>query len=255
MKNTAIKAAKSAGDYLLKNFTKINRTDIKTKNAHEVVSRADKQAEKIILKTIRAKYPGHNIFSEEFGKINNQSDYQWVIDPLDGSTNYLLHNPFYSVSIALIHKKEIILGVIYAPFLKKLYVAKKGKGAYLNNQKIKVSNKKKLEKSFLTFCHGHQTKHLKRAIKIFQTLKLKGLEMRQFGSAALECSLVASGITDSLMIPGANLYDIASGVLLVREAGGKVTNFTGKKWTIDTPDILCSNNLIHNQLVKYLQKI
>ena len=255
MKKTAIKAAKEAGDFLNKNFTKIGRKNIFIKNAHEVVSKVDLGAEKIILKIIRSKFPQHNIFSEEIGKINHNSDYLWAIDPLDGSTNYLLHNPFYSVSITLIKNGEPLLGVIYAPFLKRMFVAEKGKGAFLNGKRIKVSTKTKLNKSFLTFCHGHQPKQLKRAIKIFQTFKLKGLEMRQFGSAALECAWVASGITDNIMIPGTNLYDIAAGILLVREAGGKVTDFRGKNWDIKSKDMLCSNGKIHNKLLKYLKKI
>ncbi|MFH1597834.1 MAG: inositol monophosphatase [Patescibacteria group bacterium] len=255
MKKTAIQAAKLAGDYLAQNFAKIRRSQISVKSASQVVSRADTDAEKIILKTIRRKFPDHSIYSEEIGHIKKKSDYQWVIDPLDGSTNFLMQNPFFATSIALLHKGRVILGVANAPLMNHFYLAEKNKGAYRNGKKIRVSNKKKLSESFLTFCHGNSVKDIKRSIKVYQTFKLLCADMRQLGSGILECGMVAFGSTEDIMTPGANLYDVAAGALMVEEAGGRVTDFQGDKWSVKSKDIVCSNSHIHNQLIKHLKKI
>ncbi len=255
MKKTAIKAAKSAGDYLAKNFAKIKRSEISVKSASQVVSRADIEAEKIILKIIRQKFPEHSIYSEEIGHIRKKSDYQWVIDPLDGSTNFLMQNPFFATSIALLHKGKVILGVANAPLMNHFYLVEKNKGAYRNGKKMKVSSKKKLSESFLTFCHGNTVKDIRRSIKVYGSFKLRCADMRQLGSGVLECGMVAFGSTEDIMTPGANLYDVAAGALMVEEAGGKVTDFKGEKWNTKSKDIVCSNGHIHNQLLKYLKKI
>src|SRR6056297_3496811 len=143
MKKTALKAAKKAGQYILKNFHQVKKKDIKTKdNFAGLATKIDKTAEKIIKKIIIEKYPDHNILGEESGQSHKNSDYTWVIDPLDGTHNYLMGNPLFCTAIALTYKNEVILGVIYAPYLKELYWAEKGKGAYLNDKKIKVSQKR-----------------------------------------------------------------------------------------------------------------
>ncbi len=255
MKQTAIKAAKAAGKLLLEKFKKLDRRTVKFKSKHEILSSLDLEAEKIILEIIKKKYPNHHILSEESGEIGPKSDYLWIIDPLDGTTNYSMGNPLFSVSIGLAYKNETILGVVYAPYLKELYVAEKDKGAFLNGENIKVSQRDKLLKALITFCHGHKEKDIKRVVKLYEKFKLSGFDMRQLGSAGLELAFVARGSTEAIMIPGAHLWDVGAGTLLVREAGGKVTDFKGKEWNLKSEDMLASNGRLHGQIIKTTNKI
>lgn len=248
-KQLAIKVAKAAGEELKKLFYS-RRVKTVAKSKHEIVTTADLLAEKIIIKEIKKTFPNHKILSEESGLTENTSDYLWIIDPLDGTTNFFMHNPIFSVAIALLYKKETILAVTYAPIIDELYVAEKGKGVTVNNKKIKAATRNKLSESYLTFCHGNKDENINKAISIYKTLKKEGRDFRQLGSAAIELAYVARGITDCILIPGALSWDVAGGILMVREAGGKVTDFKNKKWTLDSKDMLASNGKIHNQLLK-----
>lgn len=255
MKQTAIKAARTAGKLLLEKFKKLDRKTVKFKSKHDILLPLDLQAEKIILDIIRKKYPNHHILSEESGELGPKSDYLWIVDPLDGTTNYSMGNPLFNTSIALAYKNELILGVIYAPCLKEFYLAEKDKGALLNGKSIHVSQKNKLSQALLTYCHGSRDKNIKRILKIYQKFKFSGFDMRQLGSAGLELAFVARGSTECIMIPGAHIWDVAAGTLLVREAGGKVTDFKGKEWNLKSKDILASNGKMHNQIINKINKI
>jgi len=253
-KKVAIEAAGKAGRVLLREYDNFNRSKIKLKSRHEILTKADLDAEKIIIKAIKKYFPSHQILSEESGWTKNKSDYLWIVDPLDGTTNFSMHNPLWSVSIALAYNKEIILGVIFAPVLNELYEVEKGKNARLNGKKIKVSNISK-GKVINTFCHGHTTKAIKKALTYYTKQKLSGLDCRQLGSAALELAYVACGRVESIVIPGANLWDVAAGVLLIQEAKGKVTDFSGKEWNLDSKDLAASNGKVHNQILKVIESI
>ncbi len=244
----AIKLAKQAGNELKKLFYS-RKIKVSAKSKYEIVTTADMLADKIITREIKKIFPEHQILSEESGLTNSQSDYLWVIDPLDGTTNFFMHNPLFSVSIALLYKKEAILGVIYIPILDELYVAEKGKGATINGKKMKVSTQKKLSNSYLTFCHGNKQQNINKAISIYSKLKRESRDFRQLGSAAIELAYVARGVTDCILIPGALRWDVAGGILMVREAGGKVTDFKNKQWHLDSKDMLATNKKIHNQLL------
>lgn len=250
-KTIAIKAAKEAGKVLLNNFEK--NFEIKTKSKHEIVTKVDLLAEKKILNLIKKHFPEHNILSEEAGKIRNKSNYLWVVDPLDGTTNYSIGNPIFATTLALLYKNEIILGIIYAPFLKKMFIAEKGKGAYCNNKKIHVSNVSKIENSILTFCHGNTDKAIKSALKIYKKFKFIARDIRQLGAASIELAFVSSGKIESIIIPGNNVWDVVAGTLLVREAGGKVTDFKNQKWNIRSKDILASNIKIHKKILTIIK--
>jgi len=253
-KKVALLAIKKASKILLQNFKKGNR-GLKFKSRHEISTLVDKLAEKEILNIIRKYFPRHQILSEEKGLSGPKSQYLWIIDPLDGTTNYSMGNPLFGISIALAYQNEIILGVIYAPYLKEFYMAEKNRGAFLNQKRIKVSTKKNLDKSLLTFCHGHREKDIKKLIKLYQRFKLLGWDFRQLGSASLELCFVARGSTECIMIPGAHVWDVASGTLLVREAGGKVTDFQKNEWNLKSKDMLASNGKIHQSLLKIIRKI
>jgi myo-inositol-1(or 4)-monophosphatase len=251
IKDTATEAAKKAGKILLKKYQNFDRSKVTFKSKHEILTTADLAAEKEIIKTIRKNFPKHQILAEESGETKNDSDYKWFIDPLDGTTNFSMHNPLWATSIGLSYKNKVVLAIVYSPSLNEFFYAEKGKGAYLNNKKIKVS-KFSGEKVINTFCHGSQEKHIKKAIKYYNKQKLAQFDARQLGSASMELAYVASARVESITIPGANAWDIAAGTLLVREAGGKVTDFNNKAWNLNSYDIIASNGKVHKQILEAL---
>lgn len=252
MKDTALLAAKKAGKILLKKYENFDRTKIKFKSKHEILTSADLAAEKEIIKIIKKNFPEHQILSEEAGEIKTKSDYKWYIDPLDGTTNFSMHNPLWAVSIALSYKNKVVLGLIYSPSLKELFWAQKNNGAYLNNKKISVSNNTE-SKVINAFCHGNTKKHIKTAIKYYTKQKMAKFDARQLGSASVELGYVACGRIESITIPGAKSWDVAAGSLLVKEAKGKVTDFNNKNWNLNSSDIIASNKKVHQQILKALK--
>lgn len=242
--------AKKAGKILMKYFGKVGY-EIKKDNSR--VTKADLESEKLILKTIRKNFPEHTIYSEEAGIDQKKSDYMWVIDPLDGTTNFSLGNPFFNVSIGFVKKDEPILGVIYYPILKELYYAVKGEGAYTNGKKINVSNKKDIKKIILGYCHSRGEEPVKRIIKIFDKIKPKCPYFRKFGSAALELAYVGIGRIDGFLMVNMNPYDVAAGAVIAKEAGAKVTDLKGKSFTLKSKDIFAANKSIHEQILKILK--
>lgn len=253
MKNFIVQLAKKAGKEIIK-YSHQNQI-IRVKAKTQIVTQADLAADKIIINGLKKKFPDYGILSEESGEKKSTSKYLWVIDPLDGSTNYSIDSPIFAISIALFLKKQPILAIAYAPAMKELYVAEVGKGTYLNNKRIKVSKTKQLSQSLFTYCHGSKQKDIKRAMKIYNQIKLKTLDSRQLGSATLELGFVAAGRTDCITIPGAHPWDVGAGVLFVREAGGKVTDFFGQEWNLKSRDMVASNGKIHAQLIKLLKNI
>lgn len=253
MKKIAIEAVKAAGKESKGRYDKFNRNDSVFKSKHEILTQADLASEEIIIAKIKKNFPSHQILSEESGRLNNKSDYLWIIDPIDGTTNFSMHNPLWSISVGLSYRGEIIFGVVYAPILNEIFTAEKGKGAFLNGKKINVSKISK-DRVLNTFCHGSREQDIKRAIKYYSYQKNNDFDCRQLGSAAIELSYVACGRIESIMIPGVNSWDVAAGVLLVREAGGRVTDFNNKKWTITSSDIVGSNGRVHKNIIKVLNR-
>lgn len=250
----ALKVAKESGEILIQKYNNFNRGNVKLKSAHEIVTKYDLLSEKIILAGIKNSFPDHAIFSEEKGANNKKSDYLWLIDPIDGTTNFSMHNPIWSISIALAYQNKIIMGLVYAPILKEIFIASRGKGALMNGKKIKVSNISS-GKVLNAFCHGNKMEDIKRGIKYYNKQKINGLDCRQLGSAAIELSYVASGRIESIAIPGVNSYDVGAGSLIVSEAGGEVSDFKGKDWNLESKDILATNKKVHSKLLKILKNI
>lgn len=252
----AVKAAEKAGEYLLKEYAGFDRSLVRLKSHHEIVSKADLNSEEIIIKEIRKTYPSHRILSEERGAIDNSGDFIWIVDPLDGSTNFSMHSPLWAVSIgigAILDNGiiEMVAAAVFAPFLQELYYSSKGEGARLNGKRIAVS-KVNRGKVLNTFCHGKDVKDIRQAVRYFGRQKLSGLDCRQLGSASLELAYVAAGRIESIMIPGACLWDVAAGALLVGEAGGKVTDFSNKPWNAADGDMLATNGLVHKEILKII---
>ncbi|MFC1632960.1 inositol monophosphatase family protein [Patescibacteria group bacterium] len=251
-----IDLVRETGQVLLRSYNGSNVKSWEKKSMHEIVTEADMKAEKMIISSLQKKYPEIGILSEEAGKVDfHDEELFWVIDPLDGTTNYAMHNPLWAVSLALIKNKKPILAVTYSPILDEMYYAVEGQGAYLNEQRIYVSKIDKLEDSIMTHCYGYNQKYLERITKTEEYFRPIVRTTRQFGSAALELAYVAAGRAEAYLIQGTNSWDLAPGALLVREAGGIVTDQKGIKWTTDEHSILAANSKIHSKYLDELSKI
>ncbi|MFX0184399.1 MAG: inositol monophosphatase family protein [Candidatus Hodarchaeota archaeon] len=250
--NVALKAVKKAGDILLESYGKTWKT---LKSDQSVVTEADLKADFLIKSIIEEKFPNHSILSEESGETPKVSDYLWVIDPLDGSTNFSVQNQFFAVSIALLNKQQPLIGVVYSPFQNEIFVAKRNEGAYLNNKLITVDKDSTLEESFIAFCNGRERHSREQMIKIYSELKIKNNVIRQVGAASLELCYVASGRFGAFLMPGINSWDIAAGALIVEEAKGKVTDFHNNPFSIDSNNVLASSPSLHARLLSIINQI
>ena len=249
-KSTALQAAKQAGKILLKFYGKKEKA--KEKSNKSLVSKADLESNKAIIKIIKKNFPEHSILSEETGFEDNKSDYKWVIDPLDGTHNFLHRIPIFGTSIALEYKNDMILGVLNFPLLKQTAFAEKGKGAFLNGKRISVSAKSMLGYSFISVDYGQYDR--KRRLKMLEGFGNQNIDFRSFGSAVYELLLVACGKSDAYIITSTNEWDVAAGILIIEEAGGKVTDLQGREWDFKKNNFLMSNGRLHNKLLKYTKK-
>ena len=220
----------------------------------EITSIADHEADKIILDLITDRHPDHNILTEETGQIDNGSPYCWVIDPLDGSSNYVNHNPFFAVSVCLAFEGTPITGVIFAPFIEEIAVARRGHGCTLNGRPVVVSETAELARSYIVGCPGGE-KTNQRFAKMSYSLNEAIKDFRKMGSAAIEAYTVAIGRVDSFVTLNIPSWDVAAGVLCVEEAGGKVTDFDGNPWTMNKTDLVMTNGLIHDAVLERLQVV
>ena len=251
-KKTAIAAAKTTGLFLKKNIDKAHR--IEFKGAIDIVTEMDTKAENLIIKTLKNTFPDHGILTEESQEQKTNSEYRWIIDPLDGTTNYSHGFPVFCVSIALEKNGEIILGVVYNPMLNELFTAEKGKGAYLNNKKIKVSDIKELTKSLLAtgFPYDVRTSE-QNNIANFARFAVKAQAIRRAGSAALDMCYVACGRFDGFWELKLKPWDTAAAMLIINEAGGMVTDFKGNPFSFYSGETLASSGLIHAEMIDILQ--
>ncbi len=245
----AIYAAREAGKLLMNYYGKVHRS---FKADASTITEADIEAEKIIKSILEGEFSDYSFLGEESGIDKKDSDYMWVVDPLDGTTNFSMRNPFFNTSIALTYKGEPILGVVYYPYEDEIFHAKKGEGAFLNRDRIKVSEENEIENSIIAFCHGSDEKSTKNLIDIFGKLKLINRKIRQIGASALELSFVACGRVEAFFYPGLNPWDVAAGALMVSEANGKVTDFEGNPFNLGSSDLLASNGKIHDKLIEII---
>ena len=254
--NVAIEAAKAGAEALEENFNN-NRLAIDYKGEIDPVTAVDRRSQGLIIDVIREYFPKHSIISEETNKITieQNSDYCWIIDPLDGTVNYIHGLSIFSVSIALQYKTEIISAVVYAPLLKGMFIAEKGAGAYLNNNRINVSANKELIRSLIVtgFPYYIHAQHHKIA-KNFVDVMLKAQGVRRLGSAALDLAYVAAGRFDAFWEEGLSPWDVAAGSLIVKEAGGKITDYDAKNNYIFGKHLLASNGLIHKQMLEIINQ-
>lgn len=261
MQDTAIKEfavgmALRAGNMLMKEFRALAPEQIRFKDKRELVTKHDLKVNKFLVSKIRQAFPDHGILSEEAGleKHNSKSKYMWVVDPLDGTTNFVMRHTFFSTTMALLCNGVPELGVIYAPYTHELFVAQRGKGASHNEVRMQVSNENKLQNSFLCFAYSHERKSLERAVSAYQHFEFEARSMRHFGSSSLELAFVASGRVDGMIItPPVRIWDVAAGMLMVQEAGGMVTDFKGADKRIAFNGLVVSNKRLHKQILKVIK--
>ena len=250
MKSLMLKAAKDAGKVLMKHYGKVKYVTEKDNKSY--FTNVDLESEKLIISAIRKKFPGHNIISEESENLDKKSEYTWYIDPLDGTHNYIHNFPLFGVSIALAHKGQMILGAINLPYFNELYFAEKGRGAFLNGKRIRVSSQKNIKRAFVVtdLALRYRPEEKMRMIN-----KLKGnvYDLRHLGCAVYDYAMVARGSADAYITNYTNPWDAAAGALIVEEAGGKVTDFNGRRWSADMSRFVSSNGKMHGQLLKILR--
>lgn len=250
----AKQAALEAGEIISGFIGKKHEFSYKNSDKSNFATQADLQAEKAIVKLITSNFPTHNIIAEEATRINNDSEYTWVVDPLDGTISFASNVPYFAVSIGLLHQKKPILGVIYNISFKHLYWAEKGKGAYLNNKSIHVSSKKTLDESVGVLDFGHNYKRQQKIDLYVNKLITKIGYAYSFGAAVTSLGMVAEGIID-LDVNQAWIWDFVAGTIIIREAGGVVTDFEGNEpdWSKDRLSLVASNGLIHDKILKALK--
>lgn len=249
----AQEAALKAGGILRENINGIRQ--ISYKGDINLVTEMDTRSERAVVETLRAAYPGHGIIAEEETSILNDSGFVWIIDPLDGTTNYAHGYPCFSVSIALEYAGEVITAVVYDPMRGELFSARKGEGAYLNGKQIHVSSAETLIQSLLATGFPYDRKvSEKNNLNYFHDLLMASQEVRRDGSAALDLCYVAVGRFDGFWELKLKPWDVAAGSLIVREAGGVVSDLAGMPVRLDAEEIVASNGKIHPHMVKVLKE-
>ena len=255
MLTIAVRAARAAGDIIIRNMDRIDRLKIVTKQNNDFVSNVDQMAEQAIISTILTAYPDHGILAEESGLQAESSEYQWIIDPLDGTTNYLHGFPQFAVSIALKHKDRIQVGVIYDPVSQELFTSIRGEGATLNDKKIRVTSHKGLKNALLgTGFPYYDQSYLDTYLETMKALMQQTAGLRRPGSAALDLAWLAAGRIDGFWEFNLKAWDIAAGALIVREAGGIVSDFENKEGYLNSGDIIAAAPKVFPEMLKIIQE-
>jgi myo-inositol-1(or 4)-monophosphatase len=248
-----VKAAREAGKLLMENFERGIKVEFKSEN--DLVTVADRMSEAYIVRVVREQFPDHDILAEEGDYGCSGADHRWIIDPLDGTTNYAHGFPWFAVSIALEICGRLELGVVYNPYIGDLYFAKRGDGAFLNDRRLQVSKIDTLERSLLATGFAYDHKDCKaNNYDYFARFQKTAQACRRPGVASLDLASVAAGRFDGFWEMKLKPWDIAAGILLVEEAGGQVSNFDGQPMTLDSLECLASNRLIHAEMQAILEK-
>ena len=253
MLNTAVKAARRAGNIINRATRNLDLVAFKEKAANDFVSEVDREAEQAIIRTLHEAYPGHAILAEESGA-SGESEYQWIVDPLDGTTNFIHGFPQFCVSIALKHRNVVTQAVIYDPTRNDLYTASRGRGAFLNDQRIRVSKRTQLKSSLLgTGFPFRQFEHIDAYLRILRDMMAGAAGVRRAGSAALDLAYVAAGRLDGFWEFGLSPWDIAAGGLLITEAGGLIGGLTGENDYMETGHIVGGNPKVFVELLRAIE--
>lgn len=253
IKSTLIEAAQ-AGAKQMQQFFNQSFSISNKEGINNLVTEADHASEKAIMDVIKRDFPDHFILSEETGEVKSNSEYKWIIDPIDGTINFANGIPICCVSIAVEKDGKMFLAAVYCPFLNEFYFAEKGKGAFLNDRRISVSSKTEVINSCLVTGFPYTYLDMPNGpLQVFEKLIRRGVPVRRLGSAAIDLCWVAAGRFDGFYEHKLQAWDSAAGFLLVEEAGGKVTDFEGGDFSPYQPHVLASNGKIHNELLKIVQ--
>lgn len=253
MLNIAIKAARRAGSIISRAARDIDALTVTTKKPADFVTEIDKAAEDAVIEVLKKAYPDHAILAEESGATGD-SEYVWIIDPIDGTTNFIHGFPQYCVSIALQHKGQITQAVIFDPAKNELFTATRGRGAFLNDQRIRVSKRHNMKEALIgTGFPFRETDNFDEYIRIFRSVTEKTAGLRRAGAAALDLAYVAAGRLDAFWEKGIMPWDIAAGSLLVLEAGGLISDLQGEGDYLHGGNVICGNPKIFGQLLPLVQ--
>ena len=256
MLNTAIKAARRAATVINRASFDLDRITVSEKSHNNFVTDVDQASEQAIVETLLKAYPDHAILGEESGataNLNDESEYVWIIDPIDGTTNFLHGYPNYCISIALQQRGVITQAVIYDPVRNDLFTATKGAGAYLNDKRIRVRNPDRINKALIGSGHGAEPRDLAEYLRMYEVVAPRCHGLRSSGSAALELANVAAGRVDGFFEKGLKIWDIAAGSLLVTEAGGIVGEFNGESEYLNKGDVIAAGPKVFAGMVNLLQ--
>lgn len=252
--NTAFKAARKAGRIIVHALDNLEKISIFEKNHNDFVTEIDKQSEQEIIKIIHKAYPDHAILCEESGR-SGDNDYTWIIDPLDGTTNFIHGYPHFSISIAMQYKNKIEYGLVYDPVRQEVFTATRGGGAYCNNKRIRVSKRNSIDSSLIgTAFAQNQDDYVKNYIKILPILLPITAALRRSGSSALDLAYVAAGRLDGIFEFNLSIWDMAAGIVLVKEAGGLVSDFNGGEEYLQKGTIVAGTPKIYKSLLQIINK-
>ncbi|MEO8151474.1 MAG: inositol monophosphatase family protein [Rhizobacter sp.] len=255
MLNVAVIAARKAGSIINRASLDVDQLKVTTKSANDFVTEVDQKAEEVVIETLLTAYPGHGILAEESGRTHGakNSEYVWIIDPLDGTTNFIHGFPVYSVSIALAFRDQVQQAVVYDPTRNDLFYASKGRGAFMNDKRLRVSKRTRMSESLIgTGFPFRKGDNLKRYMKMLEEIMQNCAGVRRPGSAALDLCYVASGHYDGFFETGLSPWDIAAGSLMVTEAGGLIGNFTGEPNFMYQREVVAGNPKVYGQMVSIL---
>jgi len=245
--------ARQAGEILKEGYGNVRKIELK--GEIDLVTEFDKRSEELILAAIQREFPEHAILAEESGRNSRISEYQWTIDPLDGTTNFAHGIPIFSVTIALFHNNSPILGVTYDPLRDEMFSAQSGQGAALNNRPLRVSDRRRLEQAVISTGFPYDLRSNPRNnLAQFVQFQHRTQAVRHLASTALDCAWTAMGRLDGYWEYGVQPWDIGAGILLVREAGGLVTSIDGDENFLSQSSVLASNGLIHEQMARVLRE-
>lgn len=251
---TSMEIAREAGALLAHYFEK--RISYELKGEYDLVTDADRASERLVVDRLRSHFPAHSVVAEEGGGYESpNSDYRWYVDPLDGTTNFAHGFPMFNVTLALEHKGEMIAGCVYDPVRDEMFSAERGSGAYLNHRRIRVSKAARVEDSLAATGFPSRKRHQNVNVHFYYQMAMWSHGVRRAGSAALDLAYVASGRLDLFWEFGLNPWDMAAGVLLVAEAGGKVSDMHGEPARVRGPHLLVDNGLIHEEVLRLFAEV
>ncbi|MFC1769741.1 inositol monophosphatase family protein [Nitrospirota bacterium] len=254
--DTATRAAHMAGEIMRQNLGTLSSTEVDAKQASDFVTRVDRESEDAIVSLIKSEYPDHFILAEEGTKDLSSDGYRWIIDPLDGTTNYIHNYPVFAVSIALEYRGECILGVVYDPTRDEFFHSEQGKGAFLNGNPLGVSTLTDLSRCLITTGFPFKQRHyLDKYLEVFKRVFNRTSDIRRAGAAALDFAYLAAGRCDGFFELGLAPWDIAAGSVMIKEAGGIITDFSGGDDYLWTGNVVAGTEVTHPQLLKEVQAV